>query len=219
MFMETLLKMKFPNALKGLKKIYASEILTLLAGILSGVFSYLGNGAGANIEDSKMALLAVLFLCFGILTLVAYILNFIGTAQAGKDESSFKSALLWILIGIALTAAALILGEDHYLYRYLSNGTRMTDILMTIYIIQGVICLANKLGNEEQAQRGKRVQNMIVFIYALSFVFQIVNDFLNVEKISPAVLAACGFAALILFIVAYITFIRLLSKAKKMLQK
>ena len=59
---------------------------------------------------------------------------------------------------------------------------------------------------------------MIVFIYALSFVFQIVNDFLNVEKISPAVLAACGFAALILFIVAYITFIRLLSKAKKMLQ-
>ncbi len=148
-----------------------------------------------------------------------YILNFIGTAQAGKDESSFKSALLWILIGIALTAAALILGEDHYLYRYLSNGTRMTDILMTIYIIQGVICLANKLGNEEQAQRGKRVQNMIVFIYVLGFVFQIVNDFLNVEKISPAVLAACGFAALILFIVAYITFIRLLSKAKKMLQK
>ncbi len=211
--------MKFPNALKGLKKIYTSEILTLLAGVLSGVLTYLGEGIGANTEASKMAILAALLIGFSIITIIAYILNFVGTAQAGKDESSFKSALLWILIGIVLTVAATVLGESHSLYRYLSNGTRLADILTTVYIIQGVICLANRVGNEEQAQRGKRVQNMIVIIYALSFVLQIANDFLNVEKIPAAILAACGFGAMILLIIAYITFLKLLSRAKKMLQQ
>ena len=211
--------MKFPNALKGLKKIYTSEILTLLAGVLTGVLTYLGDGIGANTEASKMAILAALLIGFGILTIIAYILNFVGTVQAGKDESSFKSALLWILIGIILAVAATVLGEGHSLYRYLRNGTRLADILMTIYIIQGVICLANRVGNEEQAQRGKRVQNMIVIIYALSFVLQIANDFLNVEKIPAAALAACGFGAMILLIIAYITFLKLLSRAKKMLQQ
>ncbi len=113
---------------------------------------------------------------------------------------------------------ATILGENHALYRYLSNGTRLTDILTTVFIIQGVICLADKVGNEGQAQRGKKVLNMIVFIYALSFVLQVANDFLNVGKIPPAVLAACGFVELILLLVAYITFLKLLSRAKKMLE-
>ena len=217
--MEVLYKMKYPNALKGIKKIYTSQILTLLAGILSGTLSVLGDGIGQNAPDSKMALLAALFLGFAAFTIIAYLLNLVGTIQAGKDESSFKNALLWIVIGIALTVIAVILGEQHSFYSILTSATRLADILTTVCIIQGVISLAKRIGNEEQAQRGKKVLNMIIIIYALSFVLLVVSRFFGAEKLSPMILGACGLVALVLLIIAYITFLKLLSRARKMLEK
>ena len=84
--------MKFPNALKGVKKIYASQLLTLLAGVLSGALTYFGQGAGPDTEDSKMAVLAALFVGFGVLTLIAYILNFIGT-RSEEHTSELQSRI------------------------------------------------------------------------------------------------------------------------------
>jgi hypothetical protein len=42
--------MNFPNALKGIKKIYISEMLMLLSGALGGVASFFGTQAAKQIE-------------------------------------------------------------------------------------------------------------------------------------------------------------------------
>ena len=213
-----IVKTKFPNALSGIKKIYAAEILTLIAGILSGTLTAMGQDAGPGTPDSKMALLAALFIGFAVLSLLAYILNLAGTIRAAKDESSFRSALLWIVIELALAVVTVVFRQNQSLTAYLNDGIRFANIFVTVFIIQGVINLANRLGNEEQARRGKKVLNIIVFIYALSFVLQLINHFIGTEKINPMILAACGIAALVLLIIAYFTFLRLLSRARKMLE-
>ena len=43
--------MNFPNALKGVKNIYTSEILLLLAGVLGGVASFFGTQAQQQIAQ------------------------------------------------------------------------------------------------------------------------------------------------------------------------
>ncbi len=216
--------MKYPNAYKGLKKIYTAEIFVMIATICMSFLGGIGEqfaekiANGGTGDEGTLALLGALTLAAGILALLASLLNIVGVANASKDESSFKTALIWIIIGIVISVAMGTLGDGHQLYRYLNVGSRLANILTTIYIIIGVTNLAAKVGDRDQEARGKRVQNIIVAIYAISIVLESIGDFTK-GNIPTTVLAVCGIAAIVLMIVYYFMFLKLLSRSRKMLEK
>ena len=91
--------MKFPNAAKGVKKIFNAEIISLIAALIGGaglVMSLIG-ASNETDESAGTTLLAVsgaLLIVSGIALLVAGIMNIIGFIQAAKDEKGIKRAVL-----------------------------------------------------------------------------------------------------------------------------
>ena len=215
--------MKLPNAQSGVKKIYVAEIFTMIATICMGLLSGISEQFAAKIanggtgDEGTLTLLGGLLLAAGILVLVAAILKLIGVIKASKDESSFKTALIWIVLGIVFSVAMGTLGEEHQFYRYLAVGSRLTNILTTVYIIIGVTNLAAEVGDNDQEARGKRIQNIIIAIYGISFILDTVSDFTK-GNIPAPVLAVCGIVALVLMIVYYFMYLKLLSRSRKMLE-
>ena len=94
--------MKFPNAAKGVKKIFNAEIISLIAALIGGAGLVLGL-IGASKETGESAgtitltVSGVLLIVSGIAILVAGVINIIGFIQAAKDEEGIKRAVLCTL--------------------------------------------------------------------------------------------------------------------------
>ena len=112
--------MKYPNAAKGLNRIYIAEILSILVAVLiivlaamAGV-SHVSTNAGS--EEATQALqsanLGTPFVILGIammlLMLVSWCLNLVGIINASKDETGFKQALWFFLASMALASPGLL---------------------------------------------------------------------------------------------------------------
>jgi len=110
--------MRFPNADKGIRKIYIAEIMGILAAVLAIVLVFMaaanhidtnmsGEEVTQAIETSKIGGPAVVFSIFMLLLMLAsYILNLIGISNAAKDEDGFKRAL-WVLLRVWPSASSL----------------------------------------------------------------------------------------------------------------
>ena len=97
--------MRYPNAAKGIKKIFLAEILSIIAAVLCvGVLVLLAvshvnlNESGDVLRDKlKASGMSTPFLIYSLGTLVlflfSYILNMAGITQAAHDEESFRRAL------------------------------------------------------------------------------------------------------------------------------
>jgi len=213
--------MKFPNALKGVKKIYAAEILSLLATICVSILSGLAQGSveGIALNENTLAILGILLIVGAVLGVVAGLLNLIGVSNASKDESSFKNAMIWIIIGLAASIAMGYFQDNAKIFNVLNIVQRLANTLKTVYVIIGVTNLAQRLGDKAQAERGKKVQNIIVAIFVIGIVFEGASDFMGNGNIPDLVIGILGLAALVLMIAAYCMFLKLLSRARKMLEK
>ena len=94
--------MKFPNAAKGVKKIFNAEIISLIAALIGGAGLVLGLiGASKETGESAGTIMltvsGVLLIVSGIAILVAGVINIIGFIQAAKDEEGIKRAVLCTL--------------------------------------------------------------------------------------------------------------------------
>ena len=84
--------MRFPNAAKGINKIFASEILSLIATIASGIAAILtilfvdsgstGNSAGAIASELSILIFGIAGL---MLMFIAFIFQLIGVIQADQN--------------------------------------------------------------------------------------------------------------------------------------
>ena len=77
--------MKFPNAEKGIRKIFTAEILGLISAIGVAITAILAS----NMEDAASSLKVAIIVCgalTGVLMLISYIINIVGVTQASKDE-------------------------------------------------------------------------------------------------------------------------------------
>lgn len=105
--------MRFPNAAAGVKKIFTAEILALIgaiATVIGTISALIAVAAAANNSTGGTAVAggaSVIFLLgAGVLGIIAFIMNIIGINSAAKDEASFKTALICVIVGIAGTAIA-----------------------------------------------------------------------------------------------------------------
>lgn len=216
--------MKYENAFKGVSKIFSAQILELFAGIFSviaavmGIFSLasaIAGSLGATATFGIIAgLLLLLILAFAI---VAFIFTLVGINTAGKDEPFFKTALLWLIVGIIGTIASSCLSAYVVPQTVFQIIAKVADILSTFYIISGIVSLADKIGNADVSAKGNLVMKLIISIYVIAIVIEIIQLVASVTLAGSVVSAILGIVVIIISIVSYILFLVLLSRAKKML--
>lgn len=216
--------MKFPNAAKGVKKIFTAEILTLisaLAMIVAVVMMIvtLGAAAAESAGGAVAAGIGTLALMAGaaILALIGGIMSLVGIINASKDESAFKTALYAIILSLVAAVVMGIFSSNDTVQSICQSVQNVMSIIVTIYVIQGVTNLAEKLNNAEVAQKGKKLLYIIVAVYVLALIANIIV-LISGGMFASVTAGIIGLAALVLDVIGYIVYLSLLSKGKKMLE-
>ena len=224
--------MRFPNAAKGVKNIFTAQILQLIGSICEiiglvivisgGATAILSKGSDAGLVAalSQMAGASIFLIAFSVLALIAFIMQIVGIVNAKKDEESFKSALICLIIGIiAPIVGALFARVSPVIMSLCSSVGNLMGLFVTIFIITGIIKLADQLNNGEVSTKGSNILKIIIVIAGLSLILSIVSSFMLTN---PAILVIAMILlaiSLVLSLIQYIMFLTLLSQAKKMLNE
>ena len=224
--------MRFPNAAKGVKNIFTAQILQLIGTICgvigciilisSGVTAVLtkGSDAGLIAALSQVAGASIFVIAYSILALIAFIMQIVGIVNAKKDEESFKSALICLIIGVVVPIiGALFARISPVISSLCISVSNLMGIFVTIFIISGIIKLADQLNRGDVSTKGSNILKMIIVIAGVSLILSIVSSFMlaNVAILVTAVILFV--ISMILTLVQYIMFLTLLSQAKKMLNE
>lgn len=215
--------MKFPNAAKGVKKIFTAEILSLIAALLSifGIAMIIITRAAEESHAENATVVAglgtiALLAAAAIIILIAGIMSLIGIINASKDDGAFKAALIAILIGVCAAIVSGIFSQNSTVQSICQIVQNLMNIFSTVFVIQGISNLAVKVGNTQVASQAKTILAIIVVIYVLSLIASILVVVFGGQfaSVTAGIIAV---VALVLDVIAYIVYLSLLSKAKKIL--
>ena len=222
--------MRFPNAAKGVKNIFTAQILQLIGSICEiiglvivisgGATAILSKGSDAGLVAalSQMAGASIFLVAYSILALIAFIMQIVGIVNAKKDEESFKSALICLIIGIiAPIVGALFARVSPVITSLCASVGNLMGLFVTIFIISGIIKLADQLNRGDVSTKGSNILKIIIVIAAISLILSIVSSFMLTNTailVTAMILLAIS---MILSLVQYIMFLTLLSQGKKML--
>lgn len=214
--------MNFPNAADGVKKIFASEIMTLFAAIFSlitalmtftAVVAALNNRVmGGIAAGSGVAIFGFASL---ILFVAGYITNFIGIKKVSADEEDFKKAFYALVIGLVAVIISVLLSENKMLSSACDIINNVAQLFVTVYVIQGIRNIAVKIGDSEVDSKGGDIFKVILCIYTLIFLSKAISIFFPTSTgtvLSVVLVIMAGF----LSIVQYVLYLSYLSRAKKM---
>ena len=220
--------MKFPNAYKGVKKLFICELILIITGILFVVAAIL---AAVGIKNEG-ALLAAggMILGTGIAAIVVFILQLVGLHQGGKDEILIKNAFFATILGILVGVVSSTLGG-------LKNQTDALKIVVTIldsvetlatlfasyYVLLGISSLSGKLSDKAMEKEGKSLANWVVCLFAVSIVLDVLGGIFKALPSSPewlnVIAAILAIGAAIAELVVYVVTVLYYKKAVKMLKK
>ena len=219
--------MKFPNAAKGVKKIFNAEIIALIAALGTGIgliMSLIGSSkeaAQANAESLLVTAGAILIIS-GIIVLIAGIMNIIGFLQAAKDEIGIKRAVLCTVFGSVFSVVASVFaGRTGFLGglgTVFSATSHVLNMLVAIYLVNGLMNLSEKCNRTDMVKFGHEILTTIIVSYIISFVLSLLVNF-------GAITTSLGFglikwlSGLTILFAVFIYFLELiyLGRAKKML--
>ena len=217
--------MQFPNANKGVSQIFTAEILTLISGILMfiamvsvGIAAGVSEVEGAETAVGGFALGAGGFgLVAGVLAIIAFVLTILGITKASKDEPTFRNALLWLILGIVGGVVQNGVQSNDFVHLIGSILSSLGSMLSTYFVILGIIKLADRKHDAAVSAKGSRLIKIILAVYILALILTVIEGFAGGTDGGVVAGGVLGIIALILMIVAYILYLSLLSKAKKML--
>ncbi len=188
--------MQYPEACAGVKKIYTAEILSLIATVLT-----------VTVVLSPVA--AILFI-------ISFVLKIVGINRAARDEGAFKNALIAVVVGIAASILVGLTKNDTFMHGLGSTVNDVCNFLVSYLVCRGIVNLANRLGDEEIAARGQKVMKLLTIVWAIAIVIRILSAILGGGNALNIVLTiVSGVCA----IVAYVLYLKLLSRARPMLER
>ena len=156
--------MTYPNAANGVGKLFTAQILLIIAAILGAVsavvsaavtISNMGNAdnLGAFVSTGLTGLLAVgiIALAFLVIYIIAFIIQLIGLAKAGKDENMIKIAFILTLVNLLLTIVAAVLSSSApTASSVLRLAVTVIQVLINVLTIMGISKLAGSLDGNAQ---------------------------------------------------------------------
>ena len=232
--------MKFPNAAKGVKKIFNAEIISLIAALIGGAGLILGLIGASNETDESagttlLAVSGALLIVSGIALLVAGIMNIIGFIQAAKDEEGIKM----IVSGIALLVAGImnIIGfiqaaKDEegikravlctvfsalfaFVAAFFENQTGFLGGLGTVLSLMN---LSAKCNRHDMVKRGHSILTTIVVSYLITLALSILIRFgAYTSSFGAGVINWLSGLSALFTVFIYVLELIYLAKAKKML--
>lgn len=215
--------MKFPNAAKGISKIFTSEILALIAAIATGVATILAVVMYASAKTNSTAGAAasgigtlVLVLGASVLLVIALILKIVGVVQASKDEDSFKMIIYLTIFTLIVAVVAAIFSRVTFLSNIANAVSSIGSFVTTLLIILGIGNLGVQVGNDEVIDKCSSQFKLILGIGIVALLARFFCIFLPTVP-AQGIVIALAVVALVLNVIQYILYLSLLSKAKKML--
>lgn len=224
--------MKFPNALAGVKKIFIAEILALISAfctIMTIVFAYFlsktvtaaGEVTSEGAAVAGLGGVAIFGMAMTVLVIISIIFSLIGTKKGSLDEPGFKMAFYLIIASLVISLAEGIVTSfvaNAIVSNIFSIVGDVVKILITVYIIQAIINLAGKLGDDAMQKKGNTIFKIIIAVYALQIIAKIVTMITGTANETGLIISGVILiVAAVLDIVQYIFYLMYLSKAKKML--
>ena len=220
----------YPNAAKGVKRIFISEILSLIAeiGAIVAIITTLLSIATAASESEVdpvvgifasdayvgLTVTGLVTIIAAVLAVIAFIMQLVGIVNASKDEGAFKISLFAVIASIVFTIIGGFFPQTSIVSKIFSALTTLSQLFVTVFIIQGIINLAKKIGNSAVEKKGNTLLKIIACIYIISVIIYIVTGIIGGAPIIANVLSI---GSSVLQIVAYLLFLSVLSNAKKML--
>ena len=215
--------MTFPNAQKGVKKIFTGEMLMLIAAILTTVSSVAmvivgaqDNGANEVAIGASAAGLVIFSIVSAVLMVIALVFSIVGVFQSSKDEPMFKGVIFVMLLSLAVVVVSAIFTENQVVAKLSDVITSISNTITTVLIVIGIGKMAEKLGDDVVFGKGQTLLKIIIWIALLTVIMRAVAAFTPntaVMVIEVVMLIITG----LLEVVQYFLYLSFLSKAKNML--
>ena len=218
--------MRYPNADKGIKKIFIAEILSIVAALLVAAVVIMAHSNNVNPsmsgEEVTQALQAgnagtpfvIMSVVMMLVMLVSYVLNLIGISNASKDEESFKRAL-WVLLASIVFAigAAILENRNARVANWLKVPSTLFELVVTLFVLEGIGNLARNLGKKQIVDMSAQCRTWLMCALVLSAAAEI---FVALGSKGTVLTTTSGVASALLQIVAYVIYLRVLNKARFM---
>lgn len=218
--------MKYPDAAKGIRKIYLAEILSIIGVVIAVAmmvimaanhfdFNTGGDELSHALESSGMMIPFALYL-IGIIVffLVSMVLILAGLVQGAHDEESFRRALWAALAGVAVSIAAVFLKNNNPgVSNWLNVASTVCTMTVTLLVLAGIEKIADSIGNRNVAEQSRSCSRMVLYPFILSVVLEVIVALLDLNETATTL---CTIAISVLDVAAYLFYVRVLSKARVM---
>ena len=221
--------METRNMAKGLHQVFVSKLMTLIGTILltfSSAFVLVIaaasispeadiSGAMSGFAGATMAGVVLLFISLALL-LLGLIFMMVGLGNASKDDSRFKTVLVFALISLGCTIFSSFIPYIPAIYLNVPVLPQIlnlvsTDLLVVIMTITYTCDALAAKGRNDLAEKGANILKLILVIIIILLIVRVVVIF-------PVPIAAIlTIVALVLQIVYWFSFMIFLSKASKAL--
>ena len=216
--------MRFPNAYRGVKKIWLAEMLMLLAAIV-GIIMVIVMAANGTMVGEDIVIsegvktpIAVLGIVTAVILLIGFILNLVGLINANNDDSAFRIALLVTILGIVASAVSAIWSNNETLNKWMDTALIICSMFASYYVLTGIANLAEKMSDAATKAVALKSRTLVEGSFCATALFKLIISIFKIQN-GSTISTILAVIALLLELVSYILYLRALSKGKKMLAK
>ena len=216
--------MRFPNAFRGVKKIWLAELLMLLAAVVGIIMVIVmatnGTMVGEDIiiNESVKTPIAILGIVTAVIALVAFILNLVGLINANNDDPAFRIALLVTILGIVASAISAIWSNNETLNKWMDTALTICSLFASYYVLTGIANLAEKMSDAATKALALKSRTLVEGSFCATALFKLIISIFKIQE-GSTISTILAVIALLLELVSYILYLRALNKGKQMLAK
>ena len=214
--------MRFPNALKAVKKLFIAEIISIAAALVAVTSAILLAIPNTGLTGAGLAL-------GGAIAMIAvFVLQLIAMIQGGKDAEGFRTALWVTLIAIAVSITSAVLQSIEatkgltILISVMNAFVSVAGVLVIYIVLQTIAGLAKSLKDNELADKGNRLATYIVLLFAISILLGLVPSFFYKTQLPDFVtvlFTIFGIVSAVIELLIYINVLIFLRRAIRTLKK
>ena len=216
--------MRFPNAFRGIKKIWLAELLMLLAAVVGIIMVIVmatnGTMVGEDIiiNESVKTPIAILGIVTAVIALVAFILNLVGLINANNDDPAFRIALLVTILGIVASAISAIWSNNETLNKWMDTALTICSLFASYYVLTGIANLAEKMSDAATKALALKSRTLVEGSFCATALFKLIISIFKIQE-GSTISTILAVIALLLELVSYILYLRALAKGRKMLAR
>ena len=219
--------MQYLHAEKGIKKIYISQIIAVIALLLVScstlfvkLFIYASLDADEVISNILLLLVGGGFELLAVIAFVLMVIyGMLGYWNASKDDSEFRRAMICVLAsGVLAIIGSLFQLPSPMLHTMFSAASMVLELFIVVYAISGIINLAQGCEHSEMADEGDRLLKIMVFTYIISAIDKLIIRIFELSDQAKIISGIMGVLDLIVSLLQYVLILRYLRKTENMLK-